>query len=118
MSSQLERSGHDNETRSDSLYSSVVSLEHVLDDRVGRSEQVRLTRARSLHLLLHRHRLMGCVLLSKTRDVPHSDREIHRRRDDEVLLRVELSAPVGRKQGPVSSRDMCRSSKKRRAYMM
>lgn len=78
-----------------SLDSSIMSLQDVLDDSIRTAEEISLTRVRSLHLLLERHWLMGSVLLSETRDVPNSDCQIHRGRNDEIFLGMELSTPGG-----------------------
>jgi hypothetical protein len=76
-----------------------VTLQDVLDDGVGASKEIRLARVGALHLFLERHGLVRRVLLSETGDVPDSDREIHRGRDDEVFLRVELSTPEQERKG-------------------
>lgn len=75
------------------LDSTVVTLEDVFDDGVGAAEEVGLTAVGALDLLLERHGLMGGALLAQTRDVPDADREVHRGRNDEVLLRMELGGP-------------------------
>lgn len=75
-----------------------MPLQNVLHDSVGASEEIRLTRVGSLHLLLERHGLVGGVLLSKTGDIPNSDGEIHRSGNDEVLLGMELSTPGGEEE--------------------
>lgn len=76
-----------------------MTLQHILDHRVCASKQVSLAGIRSSHLLLERHRLVGRVFLSKSRDVPHPHSQVHRSRDNEVFFRVELGTPVGFEMG-------------------
>ena len=70
---------------------SIVTFQDVLDDCVCVPEQVCLTLVRPGHLLFKGHgSLVRLILLPQTGDVPHSDRQIHRGRDDEIVPWVEL----------------------------
>ena len=60
------------------INSSVMALENIFDDRIGVSEQIRLTLIGSSYLLLEGHRcLMRLVLLPQSRDVPDTNGKIH-----------------------------------------
>jgi hypothetical protein len=62
---------------------------------IGVSKQIGLALVGSRQLLLHAHRcLMSLVLLFKPGDIPNSNSEIHRSRNDQVFGGVELGRPV------------------------
>jgi hypothetical protein len=86
----------------------VVALEHVLDDRVGVAKEVVLQAQRVVAAARAHHRARRDVLLAQARDVPHAHRLIERRRDDEILLEVEVGAHdvvvVARQHGDADAR--------------
>lgn len=76
----------------DPIDTAVMSIKDKSYASVGVAKHVCLLLVGTSHLVLEGHRCWCRMLLSQARNVPNPDATIQRGTDDEILLRVKLSA--------------------------